>query len=282
MNITIPNRYTIVPVEPVNTIQIFITNKCNKKCPECFYQDYMEDRQHMSGDQYSEIINLYKKDINKVILLGGEPTMHPQLRDFVRYNYYNNLKTTVYTNGWDTSKLQDCEFNSTIRLGVTGFDHGEKTIKELDLKSIKLDIVFMLAVDNIDQLLPTAQFADSMGCKNFYISSIRDIRITKDYWKDTPNTIELNNYAKIVETFLSVFQPKNLKQIHIARRGVIDNASSTIDHCRFLNIYPNGKTTICPFDISLKVEDPPILAFKGRKCRKHTECLLQKLILEVK
>ena len=138
----------------------------------------------------------------------------------------------------------------------------------------------MLRKDNVQELIKTAEMAEKrFNCKKFYISSIRDITVTQDYWKDTKETLPLNEYFKVIQDFIDNYKG-NLKEIHIARRGIIETGNKKISasKCRFGNIFPDGKKIICPLDISRKTYTNK-LVFNERKCNKHSECILQKIVL---
>jgi MoaA/NifB/PqqE/SkfB family radical SAM enzyme len=265
--------------QPVNTLQLFITNRCNVLCKGCFYQDRL-GKGDMSYDEYKKYVKNYP-EIKKVILLGGEPTLHDDIHSMIKFNQYRGLKTTIYTNGFKIKKFENMNLrNVDIRIGILGLYTGEKMLSKIST-AIPITIVYMLRKDNISELMDTANYAEeNFDCKGFYISSIRDIAVTHDYWTDTQDTISNEEYAAIVQKFLDTYEG-NIKKIHIARRGTIDNEIQDIDKCRFVNIFPNGDKILCPFDISLnkKTEDA---CFNKYSCDKDKYCILQKIVLEKK
>jgi hypothetical protein len=62
--------------------------------------------------------------------------------------------------------------------------------------------------------------------------------------------------------------------VHVANRGVFQGCGHNT--CRFINVFPDGSCTLCPFDISLGRKDEP--SSLGRRCNKNSECLLQKFV----
>ena len=133
------NKWKERITDPVPTLQLFITNKCNKRCAGCFYEESLGNEE-MPLNRYKEIINEYKTRIKKVILLGGEPTIHKDVDKMISFNMEQNLKTTVYTNGKDLKKLEDIhtedirngtENNLDVRIGILGLYHGEKNLAEI-------------------------------------------------------------------------------------------------------------------------------------------------------
>ncbi len=285
------NKWNEIFVDPKPTLQLFITNKCNKRCSGCFYQDYLDSNSEMNFTDYKTKIAEHPF-IKKIILLGGEPTMHSELEKILNYNNEQNLKTTIYTNGFNLKKLENMNEeelkNIDLRIGVLGLKGHEKSLSEIST-NLPATIVYMLRKNNLDQLLQTMEFAEkNFNCNNFYISSIRDIAVTKDFWADTKETISMEEYADFVQTSLDKYEG-NIKRLHIARRGILTTDQiekyAEIRSCRFLNIFPNNKKTICPLDISLNIKeniDEKFHGFYARPCNKNYECIMQKIVLEKK
>lgn len=273
------NNWEEMVAKPSRTLQLFITDKCNQqpRCKECFYQDRLGVDQ-MSWEEYIGLVDKYVDTIDKVILLGGEPTLHPLLHEFVDYNTKKDLRTTIYTNGLKLRSLIGMDFsNVTTRIGVHGVTSIDKPLQQIEIvPEVPVAIVYMLRRDNFFELMEAARMAELFNCEDFFISSIRNIRVTRDYWIDTEDTLPLDQYFDIVQDFISRYQG-DIKKIHIARRGVILTEGSQVDSCRFGNIFPDGKMVICPFDISKKIYSDEL--FKERPCNKHSSCLLQKMIL---
>jgi chloramphenicol O-acetyltransferase len=122
--------------------------------------------------------------------------------------------------------------------------------------------------------------AETFNCKQFFLSSIRDITVTGNFWKDTDDTVSNEEYCEIVQNFLNFYNGK-IKKIHIASRGILETTQNkmTCQTCRFGNIFPNGEIITCPFDIALNKISTDFEY--GRLCNKNG-CVLQKIILERK
>jgi MoaA/NifB/PqqE/SkfB family radical SAM enzyme len=270
---------------PVNTLQLFITNRCNNRCKACFYAHSLGSEE-MSFEDYQKIVLKYSENVSKVILLGGEPTLHKDINKMIRLNSLLGLKTTVYTNGINIKVLEQLEASDlariTIRIGVYGAEKSEKPLLRVPDTQLPVTVVYMLRKDNVDELMKTALMAEKrFNCKEFYISSIRDIAATNDYWKETDETLPLEEYSRVVQEFVKSYKGK-IRKLHISRRGVIESKKKyplATKHCRFGNVFPDGKKIICPLDISKKLYSPE-LGFRSRHCNKHNECLLQKIVLE--
>jgi MoaA/NifB/PqqE/SkfB family radical SAM enzyme len=236
----------------------------------------------MTFEQYKEYLQRYAKEVEKVILLGGEPTIHPQLERMLDLNREFNLRTTIYSNGFDLKKLESVDMTDvSLRVGVYGNNGSEKPLSRVYRTSLETDIVYMLRKDNVEELLETAKVAETeFNCRGFYISSIRDIAVTQSFWKDSDETLPLGDYCKVVQNFVNNFDVK-IKKLHLARRGLLytGNEKNQTECCRFGNIFPDGEKIICPLDISRKIKADE-LVFNKRKCNKDDFCVLQKIVLE--
>ena len=143
-----------------------------------------------------------------------------------------------------------------------------------------MTIVYMLRKDNLSELIETAKIAENdFNCKGFYISSIKDIAKTNNFWIDTPETISPEEYFEVVQKFVDNYRGKILV-LHISNRGIIKTEDSNKTYsCRFGNIFPDGEKIICPFDISRKITTDNLI-FNKRYCNKDNSCLLQKTVLK--
>jgi hypothetical protein len=266
---------------PVNTLQLFVTNRCNMRCPGCFYEHRL-GKNAMSFNQYEAIIEKYFNRVEKIIILGGEPTLHPDLPKMIELNNKRGLRTTIYTNACKLHILRETDLSRvSIRVDLKNYETGEIPAACAEFPVI---LAVMLRMSNKHLLLPFADRIESLGFEKMFISSIRDIHKTGDYWKDTEDTIPLLEYASYVNDFIRQYEGR--MEIHISRRGILftdmnEPRTDEPTHCRFGNVFPNGDKIICPFDISKNLLCKK-LVFGKRPCTKNDRCLLQKIVLRRK
>lgn len=267
------------------TLQLFITNRCNRKCKACFYGDYIGKQDMDRYYAYDQIMKAYELDgIEKVILIGGEPTLHPDLGRIIHFNQKLGLETTVYTNGTHMEPLEGFDYpDVSIRVGVLGFSGFEKDL--IDVKTrVPVMVVFMMRADNLAEIWPIIRYsACELDCQGIMLSSIRDLIETQSFFCDTESTISNLDFAKRVQEIVD-YPTTNLyrhgiKSIHMCRRTVIEGPGTT-NKCRYLNVHVDGSKTICPFDISFGIKDGEGYRLNTRTCNKHHECILQKTVLE--
>lgn len=89
---------------------IAIVNYCNLKCPYCFAEDMIkENNAFMSLEQYDKLLDFIIKDPQcKIGILGGEPTLHPNLIDILnrtKEKCIDDRNIVLFTNGIELKKF---------------------------------------------------------------------------------------------------------------------------------------------------------------------------------
>jgi hypothetical protein len=74
------------------------TNRCNLHCRICYnlYRDYTKTLDEVKADVD---LGLRKRNLETVSILGGEPTLHPELPEIVAHVRQRNLYCEMLTNG---------------------------------------------------------------------------------------------------------------------------------------------------------------------------------------
>lgn len=283
------NKYSELESSHVNTLQVFITNRCNLKCEGCFVRNVMsEENKNISYDEY--VYNVarvaHSKNVLKINLLGGEPFLHPELIDFVKCNVLYGIKSTIYTNGHFLSIYSKEDLKeSKIRVSVYSFD-GYKGVKKIKIVDTPVEFCFMVSSETtVEELLKTSEYIeDNFNCSVFFISSIRELdNKNKEFFEDTQLTMPILDYKKIVHLFLSKYDGN--MDIHISKRGVFESTcNKALNECRFANYFIGGKIIQCPYDIiNLKYQDNYSFNNGNRRfCKHNSTCLMTKIILSPK
>ena len=78
---------------------LFVTDKCNLDCHYC--NEYDNSKPHPTlQDLQRRIDKIVDLGVIKIALVGGEPLLHPQICDVVRYIKSKGLTASISTNGW--------------------------------------------------------------------------------------------------------------------------------------------------------------------------------------
>lgn len=94
-------------------VGVDIVNWCNLKCKQCYYQN-CPSLEMLTLEQMRLVIEKVKREFSWFYLLGGEPTLHPQIQQIVELALKEmNGGVMLVTNGL---KLADAKFCKSIAL----------------------------------------------------------------------------------------------------------------------------------------------------------------------
>jgi len=280
------DKYEELPLERRNTLQVFITNKCNLKCTGCFARNIMgENNQNINIGEYERaVLDFVGKGGKQINLLGGEPLLHPELSKLICINKYHNLKTTIYTNGTAFKGYSPEDFKDVkLRVSIYSYldEGGEKSCINIPDSSFKFDFDanFMVSKGTtLDELIHTAERSEvQFGCKVFFISSLRELdNERKEFFDDTDLTMPVLQYKELVHRFMDVYVGG--MDIHVSKRGVFESTVNQCGNkCKFANYIIGGKVVQCPYDIvNEKYQED--YEFDKRYCQQNSTCLMSKVI----
>lgn len=106
-----------------------VTTRCNCKCVMC---DMHKKRQEsISLEDAKKILDLLLENRFLIVYFtGGEPTLHPNIADIVRYANRLGLMTTMTTNGTATKSVLRSLKNSGLYLLSVSLDHWDPAVCE--------------------------------------------------------------------------------------------------------------------------------------------------------
>lgn len=277
-------KYEEIPAVRKNTLQIFITNRCNLKCKGCFARFVMQEKEGcIDLEEYEKVIeNFLKKDGKQINILGGEPLLHPNLREILKLNREKNIRTTVYTNGNFLNRYTKENFQDIkVRVSLYCKTGNVKSAYELPKTDIPIDVCFMVSKNTtLEELCDSAVYVEkNYNCKVFFISSIRELdNPKKEFFEDTEITMSVLKYKELVHKFLEKYDGG--MEIHISKRGVFESTKTiTGNKCKFANYFVGGKIIQCPYDVvNLKFQRD--YNFNQRYCQQNNTCLMSKIILK--
>jgi sulfatase maturation enzyme AslB (radical SAM superfamily) len=279
------NEYEELRVSKRNTLQIFITNKCNLRCKGCFARKLLVDNADISMREYQKAVeDAVSKGAEQINLLGGEPLLHPNVLDMVSFNINQGLKTTIYTNGYFLNKFHAQQFNGAkLRVSVYCKTDGIKSAEGLPKTEIPFDANFMVsAKTNLEELVSCAdEFERERNGKVFFISSIRELdNPQKEFFTDTNLTMPVMEYKQLVHNFLEKYKGK--MEIHVSKRGVFESTLDLPVHkCGFANYIIGGKVVQCPYDL-VNEKYQQGYDFGKRNCQQNSTCLMSKVVYKRK
>jgi organic radical activating enzyme len=279
------HKYTEKVLSRRNTLQVFVTNSCNLACAGCFAKNVMQEcKGHISVEEYTSAIkDFIKKGGRQVNLLGGEPLIHPKLKDLIQINNAQGLKTTIYTNGTLLDRFKTEDFcGAKLRVSIYSLE-GNKGAYNIPRTDIKFDANFMVSRrTTLDEICECAEYVEkNYDSDVFFIFSMRELdNPEQEFFYDTKDCMPNLEYKRLVHDFLSRYNGN--MDIHISKRGVFESTTTLPDNqCRFANYFVGGKIIQCPYDVA-NLKFQPDYEFGERFCQQNNSCLMSKIVLQKK
>lgn len=180
-------------------LQIEITNYCPLNCPQCYKK---REVFNIQLDVFKEIINEAAiLGVKKIMLNGGETTVHPHFWDIIRFVEKNNIIPVCFTSGFNI----DCKFLDNLRKsklelylsfnGSNDFINGKSrdgfdiTLKAAELlckNHIQYSVNWVARHDNVRDFPELIALLKGLRCENIEIES---------------NKVTSNNYIESELTF---------------------------------------------------------------------------------
>lgn len=192
-----------------------LTNACNLKCKHCFYQNSNEfiPNYFIKKEEAFRLIEKFQKlGVDKLVLTGGEPTIHPDFIEIATFAKNKISKVTLCTNGVIKSKKLKQEITNlnfdTYTISVDSHlneNHDEfrgrrgalkdtlSFVRFLGKNKKNLSIHIALHQKNIDHIEKTINFCKQFNCE-IVIGSIY-------YEKLGFNDRIVNNYQAKIRDF---------------------------------------------------------------------------------
>lgn len=83
----------------ISSPTLSIISKCNNNCPYCFQSIESHNSDAMlSIEEIRDITKWIKQDFNSIVIMGGEPLLHPEIEDIMKYISNNYYKAKIITN----------------------------------------------------------------------------------------------------------------------------------------------------------------------------------------
>ena len=114
------------------SLSVELGNVCNLNCQYCNVPHFSDKREFMSDLIFEHLIsNLKKGNINRIIIVGGEPTLHPNFNHFVKeIRKYTKYLSIVTNAQWKNADIARTLINTPFNLVEVSMDAGGKEVYE--------------------------------------------------------------------------------------------------------------------------------------------------------
>jgi len=261
-----------------NTRSVFfhITTQCNLKCKHCYIDPVQHGSEALPIETIMKWLDLLKKENTDLVLLGGEPTLHPELHSAIKYARSIGYRSiTVDTNGYlfghilDKVSTNDVDFfsfsldgpdasiNDTIR-GKGAFEHCIQGIHAARKKGFSVSLIYTVSAMNIHALRMMPSLITPLNIQKFFIQIIgirgksahldhnRTLQVTyQDWMTHVPSVVR-----EVADLGISVTYPK----VFLEPEETFECAGRVSDQ---FFVFPNGRVYQCPL-----CEDYPIHSYR--------------------
>lgn len=248
---------------------------CNLSCRHCYINPPQHGSRTLTKEKILDWLKIFARpnQPSNLILLGGEPTLHPDLPEIIRAAKKMRFAVTIDSNGYlfhdFLNKVKpheldflsfsldgpDAEVNDPIR-GKGVFETCTKNLREAVKNGFRVSLIYTVSNFNIQHLHRMPELLQHLGVKRFFIQVIgmrgkpaSDKKNEETAWQVdpqqwleiVPKTARRASELGIHVTFPKVFLDED-EEFQCAGQ-VADNYF----------IFPNGKVYQCPL-----CEDYPI------------------------
>lgn len=86
-------------IPEIMNINLELTDQCNEKCVHC-YNGHPTESNFLHYETFIKILEELKRErVNQITLTGGEPLLHPNIKEILELCFYNKMSITLLTNG---------------------------------------------------------------------------------------------------------------------------------------------------------------------------------------
>ncbi len=92
----------------ITCIAMDITTHCDRRCPDCCCGIGISRKLQHHGEEYFMNAAWWFRDIPRLHITGGEPTLHPEFRELIPMlrEFFNPERMTLQTNGFRLEQFQ--------------------------------------------------------------------------------------------------------------------------------------------------------------------------------
>jgi Predicted Fe-S oxidoreductases len=187
------------PVRPLQSIYFYLTDGCNLRCRHCWIEpDFSPAGQKCNFIPLAMIKSIIAQakpmGLTSVKLTGGEPLMHPDIREILELLRAEGLRTTVETNGLlctpEIAKQIAALNRPHVSISIDGadagthewmrgvdgcFDDAIQGVKNLVNAGLKPQIIMSVFRRNYGQMEAVVRLAESLGASSVKFNTVQAI-----------------------------------------------------------------------------------------------------------
>ncbi len=170
----------------ISTCWININRKCNLRCAWCYAQSTKYNQADMNISDAKHVVDIFASyGVRHFILLGGEPTLYPELANLLSYIHLKKSSSTIVTNAIRLSDMDYLNYLKNHHLNNVGlsikapnaqlfnsytnsndFNLIEQAIKNLYNLNIKFSTSIVLNEHSLDNIEEWINYCNNLGIKH--------------------------------------------------------------------------------------------------------------------
>lgn len=189
-------KYIVQKNEPkLKLVWLEITQACNMKCLHCYEGvTHIKGKQVLSLIQWKKVIDEVEKlKVERIIVIGGEPCLHENVKEILEYLARKDLAVTLFTNAFYLEgellntiiqnktdvKVSLYGHNADIHNKITGVKGSfEKLIRNIEIlkeNGVNVYVAITLMKENEDYYNEMKKFVKELNVKGVKFDVIRDV-----------------------------------------------------------------------------------------------------------
>lgn len=275
-------KKTVAFQKEAKNVFFHILTRCNLRCKHCYINPDQHGKTIVPLSTVKQWMKAFasEKDVSNLILIGGEPTLHPELHLCIkaaRKMGYGSI--TVDTNGFFFNRILEkitpgeidyfsvgldgscAQVNDLIR-GKGSYKRSLAGIEQALTKGFDVSVIYTVSGLNIADLPKMTDLLNDLGVNRFFIQVIGirgrsaqkekdNLQVTKKQWM----TVVPKVAEKAAQQGIHVTYPK----VFLSRAEKFECAGLVAQN---FFIFPNGRVYQCPI-----CEDYPLHAYAFEKNR---------------
>lgn len=263
---------------PLRQLYVYLTDNCNLSCRHCWISPQRAD----VGDRQKSLrVEFFKSAIEQAIplglttvkLTGGEPLIHPDIREIVAYLNTRDMGNVIETNGVncsaELSQLIAAGSNAMVSVSLDGaeaethewlrgtpgcFDQSVAGIRNLVEAGVNVQIIMTLFRRNKEEIPRMIEFAETRGVGSVKFNIVQPI-LRGEKLKENDETLSIKELISIGDWVENERASESgLKVIFshpMAFRPLGKMFGETGDGCQqcgiteILGILPDGSMALC-------------------------------------
>lgn len=255
-------------------IDLYITEKCNLSCPFCSIRATANSTKELDFNIIKQFVDFCKEnEVTDIHITGGEPTLHKNYKDIIKYIIDTGIDTRLITNGLllsenDLIELKEIglkklmfsldgteSFHESVR-GKGTFKKTFSTVKNAIATGFNVRVNAVAWEENTDSILELMCILDEISADVFSVFLGSPVGRAKDQNRLT--VIGAEDWISFIKKLRYIYSQYNLKIKVVIEQGFISaqeciehvnlrSCTSIINNTDYLSVRADGNVFPCVF-----------------------------------